>query len=493
MPDSPDRPALPTLTLSNTYAELSDDFYTPEVPTPVSDPQSIALNDALADFLTIDRQWFHGPEALEVFAGNRIHQSSQPIAMAYGGHQFGMWNPTLGDGRALLLGEIQGRDGNVYDIHLKGSGPTRYSRGGDGRSPVGPVLREYLISETMHQLGVPTSRSLAAIATGDPVYRETVLPGAVLTRVARSHIRIGTFQLMLARGEPEAIRCLADFTIKRLYPELIAAKNPYLGLLAAVVDRQAALIAKWQALGFIHGVMNTDNMLVSGETIDYGPCAFMDGYMAKTCYSSIDRQGRYDFRNQASIAHWNLTWLAQSLIGLIDQDEQQATALAQEAINQFPELYDRYYGKEICGKLGLEFNKENASLASELLNLMAEQHSDYTLSFRHLADLANTGGKQVPVPFSLPPSFQSWIDRWLQRLRDVSADTNALYRRNPAFIPRNHLVNAAIESAEQRGDYSNFLQLLEVLSNPFNYSSERDRFASPPTSDQVVEATFCGT
>ncbi len=495
-----------TLNFDNSYIELPELFYTRQLPTPVSAPRIIRVNRKLATLLGIDADWLASKEGVEVLAGNRIPEGAQPIATVYGGHQFGQWNPGLGDGRAILLGETLGVDGKRYDIQLKGAGTTPYSRNGDGRSPIGPVLREYLVSEAMSAMGISTTRSLAAVTTGETVFRDRPLPGGILTRVAESHIRIGTFQYFLARRDTQALRQLADHVISRHYQAVADSRNRYLALLDRVIERQAELLSQWQLVGFIHGVMNTDNMLVSGETIDYGPCAFMDGHMDKTCYSSIDVQGRYDYRNQPYIANWNLTWLAQSLVPLIageenmDGEEARATELAQQSIDRFPERYAEAYAKGINKKLGLPgLSEADDTLAADLLEIMAREKTDFTLTFRHLSDLANQRNpqKRTAVPFELPPAFAPWLQQWRQRLQEENhaarVDYSDMYLANPAIIPRNHLIEQVIDSAVRESDFHPFNRLVEVLENPYDYDASDNKYAKPPAVDEIVAATFCGT
>ena len=380
----------------NSYRQLPERFFSALSPTAVSQPELIRANPALAAILGIDMEWLVSREGVEALAGNRVPEGAEPIATVYAGQQFGNWVPQLGDGRAILLGEVIGRDGVRYDVQLKGSGRTPYSRGGDGRAPLGPVLREYLVSEAMAALGVATTRSLAAVTTGERVYREGALPGAVLTRVAQSHIRIGTFQYFYSKKDTEALRLLARHVIERHYPEAADADNPVRALLDEVVSAQARLVAKWQLLGFIHGVMNTDNMLLSGETIDYGPCAFMDAFNPGQVFSSIDRQGRYAYANQPGIAHWNLANLAQALLPVLDVDGEKALLMAQESVDAFPDHYQAAYRNGMARKLGLaKWREDDAALASDLLATMAAEQADFTLSFRRLADLADAGSGPV--------------------------------------------------------------------------------------------------
>jgi uncharacterized protein YdiU (UPF0061 family) len=400
-----------------------------------------------------------------------------------------------------LLGEVIGADGLRYDIQLKGSGPTPYSRGGDGRAPLGPVLREYIVSEAMAALGVPTTRSLAAVTTGDPVFRQVAEPGAVLTRVASSHIRIGTFQYFLAQQDIEALTLLVDHVIERHYPAMAGDENPTRALLDAVVAGQASLLAQWQLLGFIHGVMNTDNMLLSGETIDYGPCAFMDTYDPATVFSSIDHHGRYAYGNQPGIAHWNLARLAQALLPVMHADETQALTLAQDSLDAFPGLFQAAYRSGMGRKLGLsDSDEDDDPLGAGLLELMAQEQSDFTLAFRRLADLAqpeDASGADVADLFEFPPLFNPWLERWRQRIeRDSQSPLERqanMYRANPAFIPRNHLVAAAIDAAVEKNDFTPFNRLVDLLEQPRKYTPGLADFARPPRPEEVVSKTFCGT
>jgi len=482
-----------------TYLQLPARFYTKLPPTPVANPGPIRVNRQLAELLGIDADWLTSPVGTEVLAGNRLAEGSEPIATVYAGHQFGGWSPQLGDGRAILLGEVVGRDGVRYDVQLKGSGRTPYSRGGDGRAPLGPVLREYIVSEAMAAFGVPTTRSLAAVTTGEAVYRERPEPGAVLTRVAQSHIRIGTFQFFLSRQDLEGLRLLTDYVIERHYPDAAEAENPALALYESVIEGQASLLAQWQLLGFIHGVMNTDNMLLSGETIDYGPCAFMDNYHPETVYSSIDHQGRYAYRNQPGIAQWNLACLAQTLLPLIDEDPERARERAQESLDEYPGLYQAAYRSGMARKLGLrELEPEDDDLAIDLLELMKNENVDFTLAFRRLADLAQAeNSPNVAELFDFPPAFADWLERWGQLIAEDAvdpADRQAeMYRANPVFIPRNHLVAEAIDSAVKEGDFGPFNTLVDLLEQQRDYDPALAKYATPPRPEQVVSKTFCGT
>jgi uncharacterized protein YdiU (UPF0061 family) len=472
---------------ANTYARLPDRFFARLDPTPVSAPRLLRLNTALAVQLGLD------PADLtaEVLAGNRVPDGAEPMALAYAGHQFGHFSPQLGDGRANLLGEVAGRD-----IQLKGAGRTPFSRGGDGRAALGPVLREYLISEAMHALGIPTTRALAAVTTGEPVARETMLPGAIMARVASSHLRVGTFQYFAARQDTDGVRTLADYAIARHYPEVTG----YKAFLEAVIARQAELIARWLLVGFIHGVMNTDNCSIAGETIDYGPCAFMDAYDPATVFSSIDRQGRYAYGNQPRIAVWNLARLAETLLPLLADDEDRAVACAQEALSGFGKTFEAAYFGGLRRKIGLSTEREgDNALVQELLTAMAENQADFTLVFRGLCNAAVKPERDGAVRdlFVDPTIYDAWAVRWRQRLafecETPEARRDAMRAVNPAYIPRNHNVEAALNAAIERDDFGPFEELLTVLSRPFEDQPEFARYAAPPAPSERVHQTFCGT
>ena len=468
---------------------------------PVSAPGLIRVNHSLAANLGIDPAWLESGQGVELIAGNFIPAGADPIALAYAGHQFGGWNPQLGDGRAILMGEVIANDGIRYDIQLKGSGRTEFSRGGDGRAPLGPVLREYIVSEAMATLGVPTSRALAAVTSGEWVMRETRLPGAVLARVAQSHIRIGTVQYFASRQDSEALKILVDHVIERHYPQTMQAENPVRAMLDAIISRQASLIAQWQSLGFIHGVMNTDNMLLSGETIDYGPCAFMDEFDPGKVFSSIDHGGRYAYSNQPHIAHWNLSVLTQALLPLLDKNQDNVLASGQAAIDAFPDLYQTAWQQRMLKKLGLEKKTpDDVKLIEDLSGLMQAEKTDFTLTFRCLSDLANpqtASGGGVGSIFELPDSFAPWLDRWRQRLTGDRLDAKkrqlAMYMVNPVYIPRNHLVEEAISAAENQQDFKPFHALVDILAQPFEFDKTHARYAVPPRPEQVISQTFCGT
>jgi serine/tyrosine/threonine adenylyltransferase len=498
MTDVSSHAAAARFAFENTYARELEGFYVIWKATQVARPRLLKFNRELAEELGLDPAALDSEEGARIFTGNETPEGAMPLAQAYAGHQFGGFVPQLGDGRALLLGEVIDRNGRRRDIQLKGSGPTPFSRAGDGRAALGPVLREYLISEAMHALGIPTTRALAAALTGEPVFRERALPGAVLTRVAASHIRIGTFQFFAARGEQAKVRRLADYVIDRHYPELKDDGNPYLGLLERVCDRQAALVASWMHVGFIHGVMNTDNMAISGETIDYGPCAFMDHYDRATVFSSIDTRGRYAYANQPRIAHWNLARLAETLLSLIDADGNRAVARVSEVVNAFPKLYERHWLKGMRAKLGLVSEEEaDLNLATGFLTAMEVNKVDYTLAFRYLADAALSQEESIRALFTDPSSYDLWSGHWRARLsREAVAPferAQAMRRANPAFIPRNHRVEEALNAAVERNDYAPFETLLNLLSRPFDDQREFAAFAEPAPEGRGCYQTFCGT
>ncbi len=467
-------------TFQNSYARLPEHLFTRQTARPVAVPKLLAVNYALATQMGLDADWLRSDEGLAMLAGNAVPEGAEPLAQAYAGHQFGNWNPQLGDGRALLLGEVIGPDKTTYDIQLKGSGPTPYSRMGDGRAWLGPVMREYLISEAMHALGVPTTRALAAVTTGETVVREAPLPGAILTRVASSHLRVGTFQFFAARQDEEATAALCDYAIQRHYPD---AEGP-LGLLNAVIDAQAQLIAKWMGLGFIHGVMNTDNMTISGETIDYGPCAFMETHHPETVYSSIDQYGRYAYANQPEIAVWNIAQLATALLPLIDTDRDTGIEIATKAVHRFPDVYAAAYTEVFAAKLALAPDHPEAqNLIDAFLALITNQ-ADFTLAFRGLA----TGDTRAL--FADPKGFDAWSTKWeAARLPDWQT---LLPAANPAFIPRNHRIEEAIQ-AGVKGDFGPFHRLHEVLKTPFQDQPEHAELQHPADQNNAVRQTFCGT
>lgn len=475
----------------NTYARLPGVLFTTAKATAFREPRVSILNHALAVELGLDLGALAPEAAAALFAGQDQPAGSRPIAQAYAGHQFGGFT-MLGDGRAILLGEHRTPDGLLVDIQLKGAGPTRFSRGGDGQAALGPMLREYVISEAMAALGIPTTRSLAVVTTGEMVYRETVKRGAVLTRVAASHIRVGTFEYVAARRDDPGLRALADYAINRHYPELTDAPGKYLAFFRAVMDRQAALIARWQLVGFIHGVMNTDNMAISGETIDYGPCAFMNAYDPRTVFSSIDRAGRYAYGNQPAIAQWNLARFAEALLPLLDSDKETAVGLATEALKEYPTLFEGYWLAGMRQKLGLQTSDaEDAELIQSLLGWMQKSRADFTNTFRDLS----SGEPPAAEPY-VDPDFRAWYERWQQRLsRDgrPSASAYAVMRAvNPAVIARNHRVEEALAAAEEHDDLAVLHRLLAALASPYEAAAAQAPYQEPPTDDCTYR-TFCGT
>ena len=505
--------ASPTTTISerqalrfgfeNTYAQLPERFYCRLDPTPVAAPRLIKVNVELAEALGLDPEALASEQGVEILSGSRVAVGSQPLAIAYAGHQFGHFVPQLGDGRANLLGEVTARNGVRYDIQLKGSGPTPFSRGGDGRAALGPVLREYIVSEAMSALGVPTTRALAAVTTGERVLRERVLPGAVLTRIATSHLRVGTFEYFAAQRDTEGIRILADYALARHYPDSARAKNPYRALIDAVIARQAKLVAQWMLLGFIHGVMNTDNISISGETIDYGPCAFMEAYYPSTVFSSIDHHGRYAYDNQPRVALWNLTRLAEALLPVLAQEEgseEAALASANEALAAFPVLFENSRLAGLRRKLGLFTERDgDAALVQDLLERMTTNRADFTLTFRRLCDAAVEPGYDAGVRalFTDPGGYDSWSSAWRARLEQepVAGEERATAMRkvNPEFIPRNHLVEAALSAAVERRDFQPFEELLDVVSRPYEERPGAERYGMPASPEESVTQTFCGT
>lgn len=476
----------------NSYTRLPGSFYVRLNPVPVPSPRMVLFNSSLAEYLGLDAKRLEGDEGAGVFSGNLIPENSEPLAMSYAGHQFGHFT-VLGDGRAILLGEQITPEGKRFDIQLKGSGQTPFSRRGDGRAALGPMLREFIISEAMHALEIPTTRSLAAVTTGEGVLRQDVLPGAILTRVASSLIRVGTFEYAAARGNISELLALADYTIWRHYPELKSSASPYLLLLDKVMKSQAMLVAKWQNVGFIHGVMNTDNMALSGETIDYGPCAFMDSYDPTTVFSSIDHHGRYAYANQPRICQWNLARFAETLLPLISEDQEKAIGMAKEVLQSFPEIFEGHWLSGMREKLGL-FNEEpdDLSLANSLLTCMHNNQADFTNTFRGLAL-----GSLPDEPIFKHPAFEKWHKRWVERLfrqpRSEEEARRLMLKRNPAFIPRNHRVEESLEAAEKNGDFSAIEKLQIVLSRPFDQQIENADYQTPPGPSNKVYRTFCGT
>ncbi len=487
----------------NSYARLPQRFYVKQPPAPVSDPHLIVLNVPLARELGLDPDWLQSPDGLAMLAGNRLPENAASLAQAYAGHQFGGFVPQLGDGRALMIGEVIDAAGQRRDIQLKGSGPTPFSRRGDGRAALGPALREYLIGEAMHALGVPTTRALAVVATGEAVHRDEVLPGAVLTRVAASHIRVGTFQYFAAREDVEGLKLLMAHAIARHDPAAAEAANPALAFLEGVIARQAALVAAWLSLGFIHGVMNTDNMTISGETIDYGPCAFLDGYDPATVFSSIDRQGRYAYANQPRIAQWNLARLAECLLPLIDDDEEKALSAANATIEGFAARFNAAYTLRMRAKIGLmQAQDDDLELVRDFLRLMAAERdgrgADFTNVFRALSDASLGVAQMGPLSaeFADSAGLEGWLQRWRARMAAENvppeARLAAMKRANPAFIPRNHRVEEALTAAHE-GNMTPFVTLAAVLARPFDDQPEHAAYAAPAPNAFGRYVTFCGT
>lgn len=486
------------LNLENSYAEQLKDFYVFFHGDKAPAPELLRFNKPLANQLGLELSNIQEQDIAHIFSGGVTPTGTTPLAQVYAGHQFGGFSPQLGDGRALLLGEIIDKKGQRFDIHLKGSGRTPYSRGGDGKATLGPVLREYLLGEAMHALNIPTTRALAAVITGETVMRDRLLPGAVLARIAKSHIRVGTFEYFASRKDTDKLKQLADYTIRRHYPELESTDTPYLDLLKAVSQRQASLIAQWMGVGFVHGVMNTDNMTVAGETIDYGPCAFIDNYDTATVFSSIDKQGRYAYGNQASIGQWNLTRFAETLLPLISSDINGAIELASQELNSYPDNYKHAWLKGMRNKLGLTTQEaEDLALVSDLLNTMQAQNVDYTQLFRALSLAAQGYTDNARNLFDEPEQFDMWFERWHDRLTREPFDTEARITNmnsvNPIYIPRNHKVQEALDAAENEANYAPFEELLCVLAEPFNERKELAAYAKPPPDDFGHYKTFCGT
>ena len=488
----------------NTYIKLGDDFYVKTSPSAVPNPELIQFNAVFAEELGLSDSVLSTDEGVAYFSGNKILEGSEPLAMAYAGHQFGGFSPQLGDGRALHLGEIVSPSGVRYDLQLKGSGPTYFSRGGDGKSALGPVLREYLVSEAMAKLGVPTTRALAAVTTGEGVARMQLVAGGILTRVATSFVRVGTFQYFYANQNEGAVKKLADYVIARNYPELLDDANPYESFLKAVIDRQAYLIAQWMQLGFIHGVMNTDNVSVVGETIDYGPCAFMDYFDYNRCYSSVDRNHRYAYANQPSIGQWNLVRLAESLLPLLgdgDADPEGAVEIAQDALNAYVETYENYWLIGMRAKIGLEQTQDDdKALIDDLLDAMASSKADFTLTFYYLSQVdvvPSNKDQKLQSLFGNEDVLEQWLGKWRERLgMEVLSDVERhakMLAKNPVIIPRNHQIEAAIRAAEDHNDFSVFNALHKVLQSPYDLAEGNASYMLPPEPEEEVLQTFCGT
>ncbi len=481
-----------TVLFDNTYAQLPERFFAKQEPARVPEPKLIRLNLELAAKLAIDADWLKSVDGVAMLAGNAIPKGAEPIAQAYAGHQFGGFSPQLGDGRALLLGEVVDIDGARHDLQLKGSGRTPFSRGGDGKSALGPVIREYIVSEAMAALGVPTTRALAAVTTGERVMRqEGPLLGAVFTRVAASHIRVGTFQYFLARNDIDALRLLADYVIARHYPDAAEAPNSYVALLESVAAGQADMIAHWMSLGFIHGVMNTDNSAISGETIDYGPCAFMDAFHSQRVFSSIDSSGRYAWGNQPDIGLWNGTRFAETLLPLFSEDPNEAIKIAEAALSGYPERFSSQYIARFRAKLGLP-SEAPVALIQECLDLLDDQSVDFTLFFRNLTRVASgEDTKTLDAMFSRSEPFGKWFTKW-DREANPAKHLAEMRAANPILIPRNHRVEQAIQSAYD-GDFAQFHRLVDALAAPYADQLEYADLESPPRPEEIVQETFCGT
>ena len=490
----------PHIPFSNSYARLPEQFFSRVSPTPVAQPRLLLFNGPLAAELGMATTDLDPDDLAQIFSGNQLPQGAEPISAVYAGHQFGGFSPQLGDGRAILLGEVIDVNGVRRDIQLKGAGPTPYSRRGDGRAALGPVLREYIVSEAMHALGIPTTRALAAVATGEPVYREERLPGAVLTRVAASHIRVGTFQLFASRGNTDAVRLLAAHVLERHYPDAKDNARPYHALLQEFARRHAQLVARWMSVGFIHGVMNTDNMAVSGETIDYGPCAFLEAYDPATVYSAIDEGGRYAYFNQPWAAQWNLARFAETLIPVIDADTKVASDLAQAVIDDFPRLFEAAWRAAMRGKLGLMTTHEgDEALIGALLDAMHANAADFTLTFRRLAQSLDgeAAGAGPRALFADPAAFDAWEAQWHQRLQqedtNPAARARSMLSHNPSRIPRNHRVEQAIRAAVDAQDIEPAIALVKALAEPYADEPSLAQFTQPASAGEVVSRTFCGT
>lgn len=483
--------AFASITFKNSYEKLPDCFYERIDPVPVKAPKIIKFNQNLALELGLDTEMLQSQKGAEFFSGNFLAYGSNPIALAYAGHQFGNFVPRLGDGRAVLLGEICNKNGKCFDLQLKGSGKTSFSRRGDGRAALGPIIREYILSEAIHKLGIKTTRSLAFVSTGEPVFRETIMPGGIITRVASSHIRVGTFEYFAAKGDIESVKLLADYTIKRHYLECKSEDNPYISLLEKVSESQASLIASWMGVGFIHGVMNTDNTSISGETIDYGPCAFMDEYDPNIVFSSIDINGRYAYINQPYIGQWNLARFAQAILPLLDQNIDNAVDIAEKIVADFNIIYQEKWLQVMSKKIGIaKPESQDYKLIQDFLNIIQKERLDFTNSFRKLVTLLNNEDGCEPV-------FDNWSKNWRKRLNkdknDKEFQTELMNSSNPAYIPRNHQVEKAIKFAVDEGDFSAMENLIEVLDSPYKYENKYKSYTNIPKPEERVKETFCGT
>jgi uncharacterized protein YdiU (UPF0061 family) len=489
-----------SFTFDNSYARLPEHFFQRILPVPVQMPDLICLNHDLLKELGLSPDLFRGENGSSIFSGNLIPSGAEPIALAYAGHQFGHFVPQLGDGRAVLLGEISDLRGKRRDIQLKGSGKTAFSRSGDGRAALGPVIREYILSEAMHALGIPTNRALALVTTGEKVVRENILPGAILTRLASSHVRVGTFEFFASRNDVKAIKLLADYVIDRLYPSIKGGLNPYLALIECVLDAQVQLIAGWMHVGFIHGVMNTDNMAISGETIDYGPCAFMDTYDPMTVFSSIDQFGRYAYSNQSKVGQWNLASLAECLLPLLGEDEKSALVKVREIIDGFSSKFSAVWLEGMIKKLGLiSAPAGDAIVVQQLLDLMQKHEADYTSVFRQLCDAVHSKSNVEGLTkiFSGDSSWLNWLELWRKRIekgnRTLEQVAQGMRRVNPAFIPRNHLVEQAISSAVEKNDFSVMDTMQKLLATPYLDQPSHQKYSDSPKPEERIHATFCGT
>ena len=490
---------LGNLNFDNTYSRLPKSFFQTIAPKPVSDPKLIRLNKSLAKELGMDPSIVE-QQNLDIFAGNATPLKSKQIAMAYAGHQFGNWVPRLGDGRAVLIGEVLDENGRRRDIQLKGSGPTLFSRMGDGRATIGPVIREYIVSEGMAALNIPTTRSLAIVTTGELVARERMEPGAILTRVASSHIRVGTFQYFYGQQDDDAIRKLADYTINRHYPSAAKDSNPYVGFLRSVVNRTAELISSWMLVGFIHGVMNTDNSSISGETIDYGPCAFMDGFYPNKVFSSIDTLGRYAYDQQPAVGLWNLSRFAETLLCIINSNKEKATVEARAVLETYWPTFEKHFHIGLCQKIGLDHNEENLSLAFRLLDCMSETRADFTNTFRNLPKLFTAPDifdLETEEKLKFHKEFAEWSNEWKTKIAEQTASLDAtwgnMYEINPLFIPRNHQIQRVIDFAIDADDYQPLDQMLTAITDPFTENAELKHLAKQPKPEEEIKQTFCGT
>jgi len=483
---------------SNTYAKLPKNFYEEIKPIPVKNPKLLNLNKELTKFLNIDSQLITEDNGKLIFSGNLIPEGAQPLAMAYAGHQFGNFVPKLGDGRAILIGELIATDGKRYDLQLKGSGKTSFSRQGDGRSPLGPVIREYILSEALHYLGIKTTRSLAIVSSGEKVLRETQTDGGILTRIASSHIRIGTFEFFYYNNDFESLKKLADYSINRHYPDS-QFDNPYKFLLLKVINSQAELIAKWMSVGFIHGVMNTDNTSISGETIDYGPCAFMDHYHPNRVFSYIDNFGRYSYMNQGKIMLWNLSKFAECMIPLLDNDFEVSKNIASACLKKFPKIFEEFWFNKIRSKFGFHKKKKGDNeIIYNFFEILRSENLDFTNSFRNLSKIIKNDEKKIPyINLKDAKKLEKWINNWINRIeyekQEKKQIANQMDLVNPIYIPRNHLVEDAIDSAVENNDFKKMKMLLRVIKEPFSEKKKYSIFSSPPKPNEIVKNTFCGT